>query len=788
VFRVAILLLSIFLVSTSIVFAADAGETIINLDGTETSVDTVSQSKNTTSADSQEQCDKETGKGCNVCGTVTYPSASGDLIVCSKPPANGCTPKADLKICSLGDIKTAQTELSKCLSSGEQFCNIRVTEKGVFVSEQLAQKELANIESTVGQYEKDVISGAFSEDGYQLKAPPSVIDEIKSEGGFERFLNADTSDAASISGNTGGDVLKTGITETSDLYNITKSKVAIPGSFGSQGLTQSLQSQYGTNFYSSLNNFFSPSSFSLNNAPTSFGFGGVGDLGPISNNVSGAGRFGQVSQFGGLTSVSAPSVPIDSTADFGSLGQVENFPRTYASFVPEDSPFNKFETLNAQGNRLTIEGVPRIDDFSFTSNPSPSALKGDLSNKIANLAFGLGDVSGTDSSIGEILKKTEEVPVIEPTEDGVRIPGLEEDDVPPTFREIITAVAKGDTEVAKELTGEAFRVAQKTVRGLFDGARSFFTQLAPGANAGENSAGGGEDSGDGIKIDPVRTSNLLESGFMQTLRNTALQALQQITSKLFGTGTESGTAAQTGSGVSGSSVQAPRLSCRTAVAMLEGHGTTTIGWSCFGSTASKGVGFVSGNVATGEAEVPLSDPGTASVTFGIECIASGSTVSKRSCEVPVIRPSVTAFANPKEIQSGEDAQLTWSSVETGNSCAIYAPGGVLVIRGGSSGTVPTPKITRSTQFAVVCNTIAPTPAVGFATVLVEGDNSEPLKATVPASAFSSTGATEQTTGGSQANTPNTGTFNATDDKGNTISLCDPAAGITKFTWCLMNNK
>jgi len=168
-----------------------------------------------------------------------------------------------------------------------------------------------------------------------------------------------------------------------------------------------------------------------------------------------------------------------------------------------------------------------------------------------------------------------------------------------------------------------------------------------------------------------------------------------------------------------------------------------------------------------------------------------------------VRPILTLIANPSRVNPGETAQIIWSSVgtnKTNNSCFVYASNGVIT-RGGPTGTVDTLALTRNTEFAVACDVRGGEPITSKIVIDVTGDSGPPVRAVLPKEASSVPGLpkveplelpfdgveTTQPTG-RQTEEPKSDTFSATDAEGNEVQLCDPGIGITRFTWCLLNNR
>jgi hypothetical protein len=65
------------------------------------------------------------------------------------------------------------------------------------------------------------------------------------------------------------------------------------------------------------------------------------------------------------------------------------------------------------------------------------------------------------------------------------------------------------------------------------------------------------------------------------------------------------------------------------------------------------------------------------------------------------RPSLGFVANPLKISAGETSQLRWIAFRA-TECVVALPGGEIVHRGGTEGTVTTPTLIKTTRFTLTC--------------------------------------------------------------------------------------
>jgi len=246
----------------------------------------------------------------------------------------------------------------------------------------------------------------------------------------------------------------------------------------------------------------------------------------------------------------------------------------------------------------------------------------------------------------------------------------------------------------------------------------------------------------------------------------------------------------------------PRLACANDVAIINGHGTTTVRWACANGSTSRGIGFETNGSASGQITFTINDTSSQNtIQSGIECIRNGA-VTTRTCEIPVVHPSVNVIANPSRVESGDRAQIIWSSVGTIRStsaCLVFSSEGAIT-RGGQTGTVETLALTRNTEFGVACQTSSGTSVINKIVVRVSGDGGDPAPAVLNSNSSDPEVAsfiedTQEATSPqfdevqtASLNEPPSETFLGTDAEGNQVQLCNPEIGITRFTWCLLKNR
>jgi len=248
----------------------------------------------------------------------------------------------------------------------------------------------------------------------------------------------------------------------------------------------------------------------------------------------------------------------------------------------------------------------------------------------------------------------------------------------------------------------------------------------------------------------------------------------------------------------------PRLACQEESAIINGHATTTVRWACETGATSRGIGFETDGLASGQVTFSFAENATTTNTFesGIECIRNGE-VEVRTCDITLVRPAVNVIGNQSRVDSGDTAQVIWASVgtqRTNDACLVYDATGALT-SGGPTGSITTLPLTQSTEFAVACQTSSGVPVVATLVIEVNGYIGEPVRAVLPS------GKTLQgelpkiepldlrfddveivATSAARIQENPSETFVGTDADGNPVQLCNPEIGITRFTWCLLNNR
>ncbi len=252
----------------------------------------------------------------------------------------------------------------------------------------------------------------------------------------------------------------------------------------------------------------------------------------------------------------------------------------------------------------------------------------------------------------------------------------------------------------------------------------------------------------------------------------------------------------------------PRLSCADVIALVKPHGEsvgegkTTVSWGCYGeATAARGIGFKLGatesnsGAASGSFVVPVKDTGQQKLTLGIECVRGGTVLGKRTCDIPVVRPSATVVVAPSAVARGATARISWSSVETlgsADACRLYGPESALLDTGKATGEAFTPPLRRNTEFALQCDTKGGGVLLHKFIISVLDDTGDAVKVIIPARTQASVMSTENTSAeeflGSNTGSQTTGSGGFTGTSGGTtVELCNPEDGIYIFTQCILNS-
>jgi hypothetical protein len=136
-----------------------------------------------------------------------------------------------------------------------------------------------------------------------------------------------------------------------------------------------------------------------------------------------------------------------------------------------------------------------------------------------------------------------------------------------------------------------------------------------------------------------------------------------------------------------------------------------ISFACQGSLASSGTGFTTNNQMSGSATPIITAPtlGSDTVTYGLTCSNQGKTDAAQ-CTVQINKPSIVLVANPKNLHTGEDANVGW--ITNGmDSCVVSSPtlAGFTADNANNtdvSGVVKTPALSQTTKFMLSCTTHA----------------------------------------------------------------------------------
>ncbi|MEK7628476.1 MAG: N-acetylmuramoyl-L-alanine amidase [Patescibacteria group bacterium] len=241
------------------------------------------------------------------------------------------------------------------------------------------------------------------------------------------------------------------------------------------------------------------------------------------------------------------------------------------------------------------------------------------------------------------------------------------------------------------------------------------------------------------------------------------------------------------------------FSCKPS-AVIDGA-PTTIEWACSGGGLSVGTEFETKGAGSGSVSQVITTT-ESSKRFGISC--GGAAV--RSCVVRVLHPRVSIVVSLSEVEPGEQSRISWAGADV-TVCALVGPGPIEL--GGSAtrvGSAMTKPLTRSTRFRMACGTEAGKPIYQEITVAVKGDTQPPIDTVLPrglmegpAPSFVYTSSAVGSAAGAPVGagalagvaptgTPPPGTFAGTDTQGNSVYLCDPAVGMSRFIWCLTNGK
>lgn len=164
------------------------------------------------------------------------------------------------------------------------------------------------------------------------------------------------------------------------------------------------------------------------------------------------------------------------------------------------------------------------------------------------------------------------------------------------------------------------------------------------------------------------------------------------------------------------------ISCRPEVADV--GMSIAVSFACANSVASSGSGFSTNNAMSGSATPVIQEPsiGITTATYGLTCSKEGKTDSAQ-CTISINKPSMVLIANPKNVESGEQANIGWI---TGGmeECSISSPtlSDFTSENAGNtatSGVAKTPALTEDTEFELSCTTKSGLVKVAKTTVVVE---------------------------------------------------------------------
>lgn len=164
------------------------------------------------------------------------------------------------------------------------------------------------------------------------------------------------------------------------------------------------------------------------------------------------------------------------------------------------------------------------------------------------------------------------------------------------------------------------------------------------------------------------------------------------------------------------------ISCRPEVADVGMQ--VAVSFACANSSVSAGNGFSTDNQMSGSATPTIENPtiGTTNAIFGVTCSKEGKTDTAQ-CTVAINKTSMVLIANPKNIESGAQANVGW--VTSGmQECTISSPtlSGFTAENAGNtatSGVAKTPVLEADAEFELTCTTKSGVVKTAKTTVVVE---------------------------------------------------------------------
>jgi hypothetical protein len=149
------------------------------------------------------------------------------------------------------------------------------------------------------------------------------------------------------------------------------------------------------------------------------------------------------------------------------------------------------------------------------------------------------------------------------------------------------------------------------------------------------------------------------------------------------------------------------ISCRPEVADV--GMSIAVSFACANSSVSAGNGFSTNNQLSGSATPVIAEPtiGTSNAIFGVTCSKEGKTDTAQ-CTVAINKTSMVLIANPKNVESGRQANIGW--ITSGmQECTISSPtlSDFTSENAGNtatSGVAKTPALADDAEFELSCTT------------------------------------------------------------------------------------
>ncbi|OGG76144.1 hypothetical protein A3H74_01865 [Candidatus Kaiserbacteria bacterium RIFCSPLOWO2_02_FULL_51_13] len=161
------------------------------------------------------------------------------------------------------------------------------------------------------------------------------------------------------------------------------------------------------------------------------------------------------------------------------------------------------------------------------------------------------------------------------------------------------------------------------------------------------------------------------------------------------------------------SIATAELSCAPKLADI--GQSVALAFACRNAKEAKGEGFDTGGKLEGGVTVAVLPPeegnGTlSSVTYKLMCTDASGKEASNTCTVRVNKTTIVLVANPKEVASGESANIGWVTIGM-ESCTLSSPQLPAFTESqknkkNTSGVVKTPSLTQNTDFELACETKA----------------------------------------------------------------------------------